>query len=185
MHQTTGMTAIAFYDVSVASYLQTLTAVDGFLEKARAFFDANQIDLETITETRLYPDMAPLRFQIRSVAHHSLGTIEGLRSGTFTPPGPSPAYTSGELQPLGGQTRAARARTTPEELEDLSTRDLVFVVENLRLRFTAANFVTSFSLPNVFFHATTAYDILRMKGVPLGKRDFLGRPRFESQPSPA
>ena len=50
---------------------------------------------------------------------------------------------------------------------------------NLKLPFTAENFLLSFSLPNFYFHATTAYDILRHKGVPIGKRDFMGRMRMK------
>ena len=69
--------AIALYDLSVANYLQTLGAVGGVLEKGLAHFTEKNVDLDEIVETRLFPDMLPLRFQLQSVAHHSLGAIEG------------------------------------------------------------------------------------------------------------
>ena len=56
---------------------------------------------------------------------------------------------------------------------------MVFQLRDRQIPFTAENFVLSFSLPNFYFHATTAYDILRTKGVPLGKRDFLGHLRLK------
>jgi hypothetical protein len=73
------------------------------------------------------------------------------------------------------------AKVTPEELEAVADSTIGFVLGGKRLmEFTGQNFLLSFSQPNVYFHATTFYDILRMKGVPLGKRDFMGVPRFKS-----
>jgi hypothetical protein len=63
----------------------------------------------------------------------------------------------------------------PEAVNALLGHDVTFRVGERALPFTAEGFLMSFSLPNFFFHATTAYDILRHKGAPLGKRDFLGR----------
>ena len=57
---------------------------------------------------------------------------------------------------------------------------MCFVFGDRRLDFTAEDLLLSFSQPNFYFHATTTYDILRWKGVPLGKRDFMGRPRTRS-----
>ena len=70
-----------------------------------------------------------------------------------------------------------RSRTplTPEAVNALGGRDVVFLLGDHKLPFTAEGFLMSFSLPNFYFHATTAYDILRTNGVPLGKRDFMGR----------
>ena len=67
--------AISLYDVTVASYLQALGGVSGFLDRGLAHCRDNNIDPEEIVETRLYGDMLPFRFQIVSVAHHSAGAI--------------------------------------------------------------------------------------------------------------
>jgi uncharacterized protein len=61
----------------------------------------------------------------------------------------------------------------------LEGKDVTFKVRDMTMPFTAEDFLLSFSLPNFYFHATTAYDILRLKGVPLGKRDFMGRMRLK------
>ena len=69
---------------------------------------------------------------------------------------------------------------TPEAVNALCGRDVVFHVGERQMPFTAEGFLMSFSLPNFYFHATTAYDILRTNGVPLGKRDFMGRLKLKS-----
>ena len=72
------------------------------------------------------------------------------------------------------------ARLSRQEVDALYGRDVTFQAGDMKLPFTAENFLLSFSQPNLFFHATTAYDILRHKGVPLGKRDFLGPLRLKT-----
>jgi hypothetical protein len=172
--------AIALYDVSVANYLQTLGGVAGFLEKALAHFTANKVDIDEIVETRLFPDMLPFRFQVQSVAHHSLGAIEGVKKGLFQPPPQAPAYDYRGLQQLVAEAREALLKVTPAEVNALEGRDVVFQLRDFKMPFTAEGFLLSFSLPNFYFHATTAYDILRMKGVPIGKRDYMGPLRLKS-----
>ena len=78
--------AISLYDLSVASFLQALGGANIFLERGAAHCKANNIDLDTVVEARLYPDMLPFRFQVLAIAHHSLGAIEGVKKGVFSPP---------------------------------------------------------------------------------------------------
>ena len=82
--------AISLYDISVANYLQILGAISGVLDKGKAHAEANGIDLSELVDTRLIEDMAPLRFQMISTAHHSLGAINGIKAGVFTPPARAP-----------------------------------------------------------------------------------------------
>ena len=169
----------SLYDMSVASYLQTVTAVAGYLEKAAAFCAGQGLDTSEIANSRLFADMLPFRFQIVSVAHHSLGAIEGLKKGVFAPPGQTEPLDYQGLQKLIADTLEGLQRMNPTEVNALQGRDMVFQLRDRQIPFTAENFVLSFSLPNFYFHATTAYDILRTKGVPLGKRDFLGHLRLK------
>ena len=81
--------AASLYDLSVASYLQTVDAVGGFLAKGLDHCQGCGADPAKFVEGRLAEDMLPLRFQIVSVAHHSLGAIEGMKNGVFAPPGKS------------------------------------------------------------------------------------------------
>jgi len=171
--------AFSLYDASVANYLQTLGAVSGFLERGLAHFRENNVDPETMVEARLAPDMLPLRFQIISVAQHSRGAIEGAQSGEFRPPAAKTPYDYAGLQGLIAQTQEALSAWTPDAVNALAGRDVVFHFGEHKLPFTAEGFLMSFSLPNFYFHATTAYDILRTNGVPLGKRDFMGRMKMK------
>jgi hypothetical protein len=171
--------ALSLYDATVACYLQTLTGVAGFLDKGLAHFTANNVDLNEIVETRLIPDMLPFRFQVIAVAHHSLGAIEGVKKGLFTPPNVQPHDYRG-LQKLIADAREGLKALSPAEVNALEGKDVVFQLGERRLPFVAEGFLMSFSLPNFHFHAATAYDILRMKGVPIGKRDYMGPLRMKT-----
>ncbi|MFC3078974.1 DUF1993 family protein [Phenylobacterium terrae] len=171
--------AISLYDVSVTGYLQTLHAVAGFLDKGLAHLQAEGKDPDQFVETRLYADMLDFRFQIVSVAHHSMGAIEGAKSGVYSPPAPKGENYAG-LQQRVADAIAGLQALSREEVEALAGKDMAFVMGERRIPFTVENFILSFSLPNFHFHATTAYDILRAHGVPLGKRDYLGRLRMKT-----
>ncbi|HEV2677493.1 MAG TPA: DUF1993 domain-containing protein [Aliidongia sp.] len=171
--------AISLYDGSVTSYLQILDAVQGYLDKGLTHCQVNDIDPTEIVESRIFPDMLPFRFQVQSVAFHSLGAIEAIKSGVVGMPGPRPAHDYAGLQGLIADAREALRRVTPEEIEAREGADVVFEARGLRRVFTAEGFLTSFSLPNFHFHATTAYNILRSKGVPVGKFDYVGALRLK------
>jgi len=171
--------AIPLYDVSVTTFQQVLGGVAGFLDKGLAHCNANKIDLKELVEFRLAPDMLPFRFQIVAVAHHSVGAIRGVKAGVFKPPsGPMDQDYAG-LQKLVAEARAELGNLSRAEIDGLEGKDVTFELGPMKMPFTAEGFLMSFSLPNLFFHATTAYDILRLKGAPLGKRDFMGAMRLK------
>jgi hypothetical protein len=172
--------AISLYDVTVAGYLQTLGAVAGILDRGLAHCAETNVDPDALAAARLYPDMLPLAFQIWSVEHHSLGAIAGCKAGLFHPPSPMPALDYAALVKLVADTRDKLGALTRDEVEALEGTDLVFQLGPNRLPFTAENFLMSFSIPNFYFHATTAYDILRAQGVKLGKRNFMGQMRMKA-----
>ncbi|ETR76218.1 hypothetical protein X566_16755 [Afipia sp. P52-10] len=171
--------AFSLYDASVANYLQTLGAVSVVLDRGLTYFRENNVDPEQIVETRLAPDMLPFRFQIISVAHHSRGAIEAAKNGVFTPPTMNQLDYAG-LQALVTDTEKELSNLSRDAVNALEGRDMVFKMGDRTLPFTAENFLMSFSLPNFYFHAATTYDILRLKGVPLGKRYYMGRLRMKS-----
>ena len=167
--------SISLYDASVGSYLQILPAVSALMNKASEHFSAQGVDLEEIVDARLHADMLPLRFQIVSVVHHSTGTIKGLGFGEFSPPAYDPKMNFTGLQAMLDHAQKELVALKADEINEMAGNQIDFVMGDLRLPFTAENFVLSFSLPNFHFHASTAYDILRHKGLPLGKRDYLGK----------
>jgi hypothetical protein len=167
--------AFSLYDATVANYLQILDAAVSFLDKSLTYFREKGIDPLEVVEARLAPDMLPFRFQIVSVAQHSRGAMEAAKNGVFVPPSAKPDLDYAALQALLTEARNDLLALTPEAVNVLVGRDVTFKVGDRALPFTVEGFLMSFSLPNFFFHATTAYDILRQKGAPLGKRDFIGK----------
>ena len=171
---------ISLYDATVTNYLQTVGAVSGFLDRGLAHAVDSGVNPNDLVEARLFENMLPLKFQIWSVAHHSVGAIEGVRNGTFGAPADMPALDYAGLQRIATDALAALKKYTPEDVNALSGKDVTFQIRDFKMPFTSEGFLMSFSLPNFHFHATTAYDILRTKGVPLGKRDYLGALRMKT-----
>ena len=171
--------AVSLYDLSVVNFLQTLGGVEGFLARGLAHLKEKNIDPNEIVETHLFPDMLPFRFQVLAVTAHSIGAMRGVKAGLFAPPAQLPPLDYVGLQKAVTDAREALQQLTPAEVNGFEGKDMVFQIRDTKMPFTAESFLQSFSLPNFYFHATTAYDILRTKGVPLGKRDFLGKLRLK------
>ncbi len=102
-----------------------------------------------------------------------------MKKGEFAPPPEIPAHGYKAMQKMVADTRAALQQLDPGEVNACEGKDVIFKFRSFEMPFTAENFLMSFSLPNFYFHATTAYDILRNKGVPLGKRDYMGQMRMK------
>jgi hypothetical protein len=172
--------AISLYDLSVPTFLQTVSAVASFLDRAIVHCAEMGTDPDDFVDARLFDDMAPFHFQIECVAHHSVWGVEAMKTGAFTPPplrGPIPFA---DLRVMIAEAEAALNRFTPDEIDGCAGKDLDLQIGPRRLAFTSETFLLSFALPNFHFHAVTAYDILRTRGVPLGKRDYEGRLRTKS-----
>lgn len=165
--------ATSLYDFTVSSFDISLGAMQNVLEKGRSYCEENGIDLDEVVSTRLRDDMLPFHFQVVSVWHHSLGAMKGVQAGEFSPP-PSMERDYAGLQALVGEARDGLKAFSPDIVNGFAGNDVTFKVRDTTMPFVAEDFLMSFSKPNYYFHATTTYDILRMKGVPLGKRDFLG-----------
>lgn len=165
--------AVSLYDATVPSYEQTIAAIEGVLGKGLSFCQEQGIEPAELVSARLRDDMLPLHFQIVSVVHHSLGALRGVQEGSCTTP-PQLDLDYAGLQGLLVDARAGLAEFTPEIVNAFEGKDLEFRIGDNVMPFVAEDFLFSFSKPNFYFHATTAYDILRMKGAALGKRDFLG-----------
>lgn len=170
----------SLYAATIPSYRQILSAVGGLLDKAETFCAEKAIAPGDIVQARLTDDMLPFAYQVKSTAVHSLGAIEGVRKGVFSPDTTPPPETFAALKARIAETLAAIEAIEPVEVDTFVGRDMRFVFGDRHLDFTAEDFLLSFSQPNFYFHATTTYDILRWKGVPLGKRDFMGRPRTKN-----
>jgi hypothetical protein len=170
--------AISLYDATVPTFLQVLGSLRGVLEKARAHAEAAGLDPDALVEARLIADMFPLRLQVENVARHSRHALEDVAKGAFTMPGAPVDYDYAGLQRLAAEAEAAVSGWTRESVNALEGRQVVLDTGAHKVPFTAEAFLLSFSLPQFYFHAVTAYDILRAKGAPIGKVDYLGQMRM-------
>lgn len=169
--------ALTLYDATVGTYKQILGSIEGVLSKGREHCEASGIDLNDVVETKLIDDMLPFRFQVISVAHHSLGAMKGVEAGEFGPPSMGD-QDYGALQSLVGEALAGLDEYPEDKVNGFLGKEMVFKMGSMTMPFIAEDFLLTFSLPNFYFHATTTYDVLRMKGTTIGKGDFLGRMRL-------
>ena len=170
---------LSLYDAVIPSNIQILGAIDGLLDKAESFAAERDVAPETLIGAKLAPDMLPFGYQVKACTDHSIGSIEGLRGGNLSPTAKSwptdfaglHALVRGAIEKLGAVDRA--------EFDALADKDTEFSIGETKLPFTGAQFLLSFSQPNFYFHATTAYAILRAQGAQIGKRDFVGKLRMK------
>jgi uncharacterized protein len=162
------------YDASVPICAQQLGALAGIIDKAAAHCVANKIEEAALLSDRLYPDMFCLARQIRQSAdfgRNAPGRLAGV-------PGPDFAAiddTSFAQAKKRVEDSLAFVKTlTRAQIEGTEDKDIVWTAGSNTRKMKGAAYLQHFALPNFFFFVTTAYDILRHRGVPIGKRDFIG-----------
>jgi hypothetical protein len=169
---------ITLHEAFVPSCLQVLGSVAALVDRAEAWCSEQGCDAAMLADARLHETMLPFPFQVKSVIHHSIGAIEGIRAGVAGPP---PGEMPADFAVMGERLAAAIAAlgaVTVDELEALVGKPMRFEMGSFKLPFTAESYLLSFAQPNFYFHASMIYAIMRAKGVGLGKRDFLGALRL-------
>jgi hypothetical protein len=172
--------SISLYDAIIPGNLQIIGSVSSLVDKAAAFCAENGRSEEDMAQAKLIEDMLPFAYQVKAVAEHSLGAIEGVRGGNYSPDLAAPPADFAGLKAKLAAAASALEAIDPAEVEGFIGNDMQFSFGEMVIPFTAENFLLSFAQPNFYFHATTAYDILRAQGVPIGKRDFLGQLRMKT-----
>ena len=166
--------ALSMHAVGVSSFLTTLGALSRILDKAAAHCEAKKIDPAALLTMRLAPDMFPFTKQVQLTCDFAKNTL-----GRLT--GEPPKYPDDEKSLDDLKARIAKTIDYVKSFKDadidaLQEKDVTFPVgPQNTMTLKGAQYVLAFALPNFYFHATTAYDILRQAGVEIGKRDFLGR----------
>lgn len=170
---------LSLHAAFVPSALQMLGATRKLVDKAESWCGEQGCEHDALIGARLAEDMLAFDYQVKSVAIHTRGAIEGVREGVFSPDMSTPPATFDGLRVKLDEAVDAVEAVSEDEMESWIGRPMRFVMGERAMDFTAENFLLSFSQPNFYFHAATAYDILRMKGLPIGKRDFMGMLRIE------
>lgn len=164
---------LSMYQASVPAFQQTLTALSAILDKAAAHAAAAGTDPAELVSARLAPDMFPLSRQVQIATDHAKGAAARL-AGREAPKYEDNETTLEELKARIAKTLDFISSVEVPEIDGSEEKEITLALRDRTLNFTGQRYLVHFALPNFYFHATTAYDILRHKGVPIGKRDFMG-----------
>lgn len=171
--------ALTLHEAFVPTCLQVLGSVSGMIDKAEAHCLKTGLESEELIGARLAPDMKDFAYQVKSCLVHSAIAIESCMKGSFSPDMSEPPRSFDGLRALVDDASRRLAQISADDMEALTGKPVQFTIPGVvDWAFTADQFLLSFSQPNFFFHATTAYDLLRWKGVAIGKIDFLGTMRM-------
>ena len=165
--------SITMYQASVPVLQKMLTNLSGILGKAAAYAQERKIDPAVLLATRLFPDMFPLVRQVQIAADFAKGAGARL-AGVEVPSFPDTEESFAELQERIAKTQAFLAGLSPAQIDGSEQRPITIKVHVMELNFKGLDYLTAFALPNFYFHMTAAYAILRMSGLDLGKKDFVG-----------
>lgn len=165
--------AFTIYDATIPVFQQTLNSLLGILDKAEAHARARGLDVADLLNGTLAPDMFNCIRQVQIATDHAKGCAARL-AGVEIPKYEDSEKTVDELRARIRKTLDFIGGITPAQMAGAEDKELKLVFPWATYEFTGRRMATYWSLPNFFFHATTAYDILRHKGVPVGKSDFLG-----------
>ena len=169
------------YDAFVPNCQQILGGMTGVIDKAEAHVAESGIEASELYEAKLAETMWNLPWHVRAVWMHSAYSLSQIPGGEFTPDFSDLPEDFTAMRAMIEDAQASLAKITVADIEAMADVTVGFVLGGKRLmEFKGQDFLLSFNQSNFYFHATTFYDLLRMKGVPLGKRDFLGTPRIIS-----
>lgn len=164
------------YDVSIVPLLRNLANLKHILEQGEKYAAQKKVAPEIILGSRLAVDMYPLTKQIQLVSDMSKGVgarLAGLEIPVYADDETSFAMLYARID----KTADFLSQIQPAQLEGAENREVVLTIRKVDLVFTGLEYLQKWALPNVYFHTTTAYNILRHIGVPLGKTDYLGQKR--------
>jgi hypothetical protein len=167
--------SVSMYTVSAPIFIQFLTALSGVLDKAQAHIDAKKLDESFFMGMRIYPDMHNFTRQVRASCDHAVNACARI-AGVELPAFENNETTIAQLKARIEKAIAFVRTIKPGQIDGMEEKEIVVKFASGERRFTGQSMLINFSLPNFYFHTTTAYDILRHCGVEIGKRDFMGTP---------
>lgn len=166
---------ISMYEASVPVFIHALNNLASILEKGRVHAEAKKIDAAVLPNLRLFADMFPLSRQVQiasDIARGGAARLAGLDMPTYE----DNEKTVPELVERLRKTVAYLQTLTPEQFDGGEDKTVTWQTRSGSKSMQGLPYLNKHVLPNVYFHVTTAYNILRHNGVELGKKDFLGNP---------
>ena len=165
--------SLSMHQASIPVFVRMLGTLSKLLDKAQAHADAKKFDSKNFLGMRLAPDMLPFSKQVQIACDASklfCVRVTGLEVPKFDDDEASIA----ELQDRINKTVAILKNMPRDAIDGTETKPITFKIGGQEVTFSAQDLLLNFTMPNVYFHITTAYDILRQGGVEIGKRDYLG-----------
>ncbi len=166
---------ISMFQASVPRLINALNNLSHILDKAQAHIDAKKIDASALIQFRLYPDMLNFTRQVQIASDTAKGVIARLAGVEI------PAYEDNEQSIADLKARIAKTIAfiqgfKHEQIDGTEDKDIITKRGEKETHYKGMQFLLGHAIPNVYFHTTTAYAILRHNGVEVGKRDYLGNP---------
>jgi hypothetical protein len=168
--------ALTMHASTAPAFLRMLNNMLAWLDKAQAHAEARKFDVNNYLGLRLAPDMLPFTRQIQIATDGVKGCMARL-SGQEVPKWDDTEATLDDLRARIRKAMAYVESFKPEQIDGTEGKEILLPTrQGDPMRFTGQSYLSHFVLPNLYFHATTTYSILRHAGVELGKKDFLGAP---------
>jgi len=165
---------ISMYKASVPVFIHVLGNLSAILDKGAAYAEARKIDPAVLINDRLYPDMFALVRQVQIASDAVKGCAARL-AGQDPPSYADTETTVAELKERLAKTIAFLKTFKPEQIDGSEEKTIQLKVAGHPMTFKGLPYLQHYVLPNLYFHTTTAYNILRHNGVEVGKRDYLGK----------
>ncbi len=164
---------LSIFDVAVPTFDRRLKALSALIDKAAAHAEAKKIDPSVLINDRLYPDMFPFWRQVQAAASHAVNATARL-AGAALPEFGEIEHSFDGLKARIEQALAAIHGFQPGDIAGGDERTITLTMGGRERQMKGLDYYLNSALPNFYFHATTAYNILRHNGVEIGKRDFIG-----------
>ena len=165
--------AISMYQASIPQLTKMLTNLSNILKKAEEFASAKKLDSKALVEGQLASDMFPLTKQVQIACDqvkNGMARIAGVEPPKFE----DDEATLADLQERIAKTIAFANSLKPAQIDGTEAKEIKFSIKEWNFEFVGEQYLLTWIIPNFYFHVTTAYDILRHKGVEIGKSDYLG-----------
>jgi uncharacterized protein len=166
---------LSIHEITIPAFVRAFANLSAILKKAEAHATGTGLDPNVYLEARLAPDMLPLTGQVQRASDTAKGCVVRLaqiENVVF----PDTETRFSELQARIASTVEVLNRISSNQLEGAEDREVELKLPDRTLTFTGRSYVIGFVLPNFYFHVATAYDLLRNKGLEIGKADYLGAP---------
>ena len=166
---------ISMFQASVPRLINVLNNLSHILDKAQAHIDAKKIDATALIQFRLFPDMLNFTRQVQIASDTAKGVVARLAGVDI------PVYEDNEQSIADLKARITKTIDfiqgfKPEQIDGTEDKDIIVKRGEKETHYKGMQFLLGHAIPNVYFHTTTAYAILRHNGVEVGKRDYLGNP---------